>query len=310
MVAVLLLLAVLLDRYAGDRLRRAGLFPAELAAAGLYRWFESRKRQPQRSDGVLALALLLFPMLWVLFLLQEQLPIGWWWLIEVIGLYWALGLARLHRDALAVQKALVLEDTDAARRAIARLEDDRDPPSTTDALAERAAGRILQRSADALFGPVVWWLLAGLPGALGYRLLALLAEHWGGTSAQREGFGWAATRFHDWSGVLPAWLTAMTFVLVGRSRPAFAVLRATGDDRATGNRSLVGRTGQAAMGPVDDRLGLGGQTVPDWVSVSRSLVLVRRAVFAWLLFVVSVALLAWAAQGYLQGEFALPGFPV
>jgi len=176
-----------------------------------------------------------------------QLPGGW--LVEVIALYFALGLRSLADHARRVGDALAAGDLPAARNALARM-----VSRDTGHLDERrvAAGTIesvLENGSDAVFGAVFWFLVAGAPGVVVYRLVNTLDAMWGYRTAELAAFGWAAARLDDGLNWVPARLTVLTYALLG-GRPGAALhcTRVQGPRSESPNAGPVMAAGAGALG--------------------------------------------------------------
>ena len=81
-----------------------------------------------------------------------------------------------------------------------------------------------ENTTDAVVAPVCWALVAGAPGALGYRAVNTLDAMVGHHSDRYEHYGWASARLDDVANWVPGRVTAL---LVMAARPDRA-----GDDLA------------------------------------------------------------------------------
>jgi len=73
---------------------------------------------------------------------------------------------------------------------------------------------LIENSNDAIFGVIFWYLLAGAPAVVIYRLVNTLDAMWGYKNSRFRQFGWAAARLDDVLNWLPARLTVASFALV------------------------------------------------------------------------------------------------
>src|SRR5262249_15070898 len=122
--------------------------------------------------------------------LGRRLP-GW------LVLWTALGGRSLERAALALADALDRGDLDEARRLAPALVG-RDP-TALDAgeLARAAVESVAENTGDAVVAPLLWFAVAGTPGALAYRAANTLDAMVGHRSDRYREFGWAAARLDD-----------------------------------------------------------------------------------------------------------------
>lgn len=110
---------------------------------------------------------------------------------------------------LAVAAIVGRDTTDMGRPAVAR------------AAIESAA----ENFSDAVVAPVFWFLLAGLPGLLLYKMTNTADSMIGYLTPRHAEFGKAAARFDDALNWLPARLSAGLISLVGRRAKAWKTIR-------------------------------------------------------------------------------------
>ncbi|MDA8421534.1 MAG: adenosylcobinamide-phosphate synthase CbiB [Pseudomonadota bacterium] len=246
-----------------------------------WRWFR----------GVLAVTVLLVPFTLVAAVLTGPSPAGM--AAAVVLLYLALGGRSLVEHAARVQTALAAEDLREARIQVSRVVS-RDTADMMPTDVSRAAVEsVLENGNDAVFGALFWFLLAGAPGAVLYRLANTLDAMWGYRSPRYLRFGWAAARLDDLLNFIPARLTALTYALVGR--PADAIRcwwgqarqwdsRNAGAVMASGAGALQLRLGGPAVyqGQLHNRPVLGQGTSPQPRDIARALTLVRHGILLWL----------------------------
>ncbi len=100
-------------------------------------------------------------------------------LADTALLYLAIAPRSLAEHAARVQDALRREDLAEARlRAslmVSRETSEMDPQG----VARAATESVLENGNDACFAPLFWFLCAGAPGAVGYRLVNTLDAMWG-----------------------------------------------------------------------------------------------------------------------------------
>lgn len=141
----------------------------------------------------------------------------WGWTFEVLVLYLALGLRSLGEHARRIQRALEGDDIESARAAVGMMVSRDVRALDRRGVAAATIESVLENGNDAVFGTLFWFVVAGAPGALAYRLVNTLDAMWGYRTERLAAFGWAAARLDDVMNWPAARLTAITYGLVGRT---------------------------------------------------------------------------------------------
>lgn len=290
-IAIPAILAVLLDWLLGEPKRFHPLVGFGRLAQGI----ENRIYAQSRVSGAAVVALSLAP--WVALAAGlSALPGLWGAAFSVWALYFALGHKSLHDHVRPIVEALGAGDDAAARAAVSRIVS-RDSAALD--VAPAACETVLENGNDGVFGALFWFILAGAPGAIFYRLANTLDAMWGYKNARYLKFGWAAARLDDLLNWPPARLTALTYTLLGRTRLALKCWRAQAPRWDSPNAGPVMAAGAGALGvslggPAryqgewHDRPALGAGPKPAANDIGRALALVRHGVIVWL-----AVLLAW-----------------
>lgn len=232
---LILLITALLVRF--TPLRR-GVRP-DLALA----WAGYCSRLALRRSAWQALVCLLLPLLplelafWVL----EDLAQGFFVLLLGV-LVLLLGLSNnelLHAFGRRFEQAWARDDK-AAAALIA--EHELGIQATDDqSLLLQVRGRVLREALSGYFVPVLWFLLLGPLGALGYRLLRLFVDR---LPADAQGYAGSLVHAMEW---LPARLLAASFALVGHFDQVFEALRGVWGDWEQEVEPLLVTAAQAAL---------------------------------------------------------------
>ena len=178
---------------------------------------DSRRNNLFKFKGVLALILAVGPLSFVAYSLQQTLaqhPI----LATIfagIVLYLAMGWRSLIAHAKAISTPLAEGDLSASRAAVSLIVSRDTQDLNEHEIAKAATESVLENGADALFAALFWFIVAGIPGVVIYRLSNTLDAMWGYKNPQFLYFGWAAARFDDLLNFIPARLTALAYTLCG-----------------------------------------------------------------------------------------------
>lgn len=302
MTTVLLLLAaLLLDRMLGEPRR----FHPLVGFGNYAQWLERKlnRQGASRLHGAMAWGLALGPVCAVVTMLWLQPVLRPY--IDVLVLYFALGLQALREHAQRVAHALQDEDLTGARLRVGEIVSRDTANMQEQDIARAGVESVLENGNDAVFGALFWFMLLGAPGALLYRLANTLDAMWGYRTPRFLRFGWAAARIDDALNFIPARLTALSYALLGRTPTALHCWREqarawdspnAGPVMASGAGSLQVRLGGAAHyhGAMEQRPALGAGAVPHAADILRATSLVERSVLLWLLLALLASLLAEA----------------
>lgn len=226
------------------------LVPGLAAGVRNHRWFgrwlgwlsSLRGLAPWWRSGWGVLLALLPPLLAVALL--EAVFDGAAWglgglLFGLAALFYAWGPRDLDRD---VEEVLDGPDPDARRHAAARLSDGGVAPADADALVTAVFRNALRR----WFGVLLWFLLAGAVGAVGYRLVVLLvaAAASGRLPAGTARGARSVLRWIEWP---VAQLLSLTLALVGSFDRVIGAWREAGGAGFQLEPRFLGAAGRAAV---------------------------------------------------------------
>jgi adenosylcobinamide-phosphate synthase len=155
---------------------------------------------------------------------------------------------------------------------------------------------VLENGADAIFSVLFWFLVAGTPGVVVYRLANTLDAMWGYRTARFQDFGWFAARLDDLLNWLPARLTALGYALAGDLHRSFRCWRDQSGGLDSPNAGVVMTAGAGALGlvlggpgsyagMVKDKPWFGSGSAPRSGDIYRALDLVHKSLLYWLLAV-------------------------
>ncbi|MDH1263266.1 adenosylcobinamide-phosphate synthase CbiB [Pseudomonas sp. GD03944] len=253
-----------------------------------------------RSHGVSAWCLAVLP-LTLLAALLVQLP-GIGWAVEILALYAALGLKSLGEHAQPVAQALRLGDLPLARRRVGYMVSRNTTALDATGVARAGTESVLENGSDAVFAALFWFLVAGAPGVVLYRLSNTLDAMWGYRNERFERFGWAAAKIDDVLNYIPARLVALTYAVLGRPWRALVCWRRQAPQWDSPNAGPVMAAGAGALGvslggaaeyhgEVHERPSLGEGPQPRARDIERAMNLVNGGVLLWLVLMIALEVL-------------------
>lgn len=305
-VTFLLMAGVLLDLLLGEVRRWHPLVGIGNLAYALERRLNRAKLRFWR--GILAWLLAVVP------ITAGTAVLIWWlpahsyllWLCHAVLLYFSLGLRSLGEHNLPIAAALAQQDLTQARLLTARIVSRDTSNANEQDLTRASIESLLENGNDAVFGTLFWFMLAGGPGAVLYRIANTLDAMWGYRTERLRQFGCCAARMDDALNYLPARLTALSYTLLAptladrrrawrcwrRQAPAWDSPNA-GPVMASGAGALGIRLGGAAIyhGVLEQRPQLGEGASASGSDIYRAWRLVSHTTLFWLALAAIIATL-------------------
>ncbi|WP_299142686.1 adenosylcobinamide-phosphate synthase CbiB [uncultured Tateyamaria sp.] len=214
MTAILLAAAMALDALAGEprwlwaRVPHPAVLMGLLVGALDRHW---NAAPAQRAKGVAALVVLMSAGLLIGLVLSQ---LGG--LVSIVIAAVLLAQKSLIQHVRAVADGLRLSDT-AGRRAVAMIVS-RDVSTAKPSSVSRSAIESLSENfSDGVIAPAFWFLVAGLPGIIVYKIVNTADSMIGYLTPRHAAFGWAAARIDDVLNWIPARLTAALIAGAGGS---------------------------------------------------------------------------------------------
>jgi len=244
--------ALVLDLLLGEAKRYHPLVGFGSLVLRVERTFNRRQNDHKtigRCMGSFAYLLLVAPI--VLFSWVLELYFNDHVLIQILFCAWvlyiAIGWQSLLQHANAISIPLQLGDLNGARQAVGMIVS-RDTASLEEAdIASAATESVLENGADAIFSAIFWFVIAGVPGVVLYRLSNTLDAMWGYKTARFLYFGWCAARVDDVLNFIPARLTAASYAILGNTRLAIQCWKAQGRSWKSPNAGPVMAAGAGAL---------------------------------------------------------------
>lgn len=289
-ILIIVLLAILLDHLIPDR---HGFKPFVW-----YRdWAESieeRFNGGKRTHGIGAVVLATLPIVAGVFLIHYILgELGWILRIafDVVVLYLCVDIHRLGKTAGAISSALESGDLSEADEKLRELTGKNASDKSDTNIARAAVEGVLKQGNSLIVSPIFWFILLGPVGAVLQRLSCILDSLWGHRYERFAEFGWAAARFDDLMGWIPARITALSYALMGSFEDALHCWRKrvgvwsdinSGPLLASGFGAMHMQICEAAEeGEYEERVS-DLTVVPDAGHVHRAVALVWRVLLLWL----------------------------
>lgn len=312
-IAVLMTAGVLLDLLLGEARRFHPLVGFGNLAIALERRLNRGNPGGARfARGLLAWLLAVLPLTalcWILIAALASTATAAGLAAHAIVLYFCLGLRSLRDHNLPIAAALSQGDLPQARLLTACIVS-RDTTNATESdLTKASAESLLENGNDAVFGTLFWFMVAGAPGALLFRLANTLDAMWGYRTERLSNFGSTAARLDDALNFIPARLTALSYVLLAPGMPAkrraWLCWRTqapawsspnAGPVMASGAGALGIQLGGAAVynGEIEQRPPLGAGRTVCGTDIARAWRLVARTTALWLLCAALAALVTGA----------------
>jgi len=302
LLSISIAVALLLDRILGEPRRFHPLVGFGNLALFVERQLigDSLSRMRGVVAVLLLIALVLLPITFLLIQILAWMP-RLEWLLLALSLYLAVGGRSLEQHAMRVAATLEENNLAEARQRVAMI-----VSRDCEALDEQGVARatvetVLENGSDAIFAPIFWFLLLGIPGVVLYRIVNTLDAMWGYRNERYRYFGWAAARLDDVMNWVPARLTALGYTLAGATQSAWQCWRVQGRQMASPNAGVVMAAGagalQVELGGVAQyhgewfdkpQLGIGKSVSPG--DITRAIALINRTTIIWLVVIAIVEL--------------------
>jgi adenosylcobinamide-phosphate synthase len=208
MSAGLLIGAMLLDAALGEPRWLWSRVPHPAVLMGrVVGWAEAQlnKGEDRRAKGIIAMTGLGLAALLLGWLVHLVPDCG---LIEMLAVAILLAQKSLVQHVQAVADAIRLSLGDG-RRMVARIVGRDTAALDEPAVARAAIESAAENLSDGVIAPIFWYLVAGLPGLLLYKVTNTADSMIGHMTPRYREFGWAAARFDDLLNLIPARLTAV-----------------------------------------------------------------------------------------------------
>ena len=292
---IVLVLALLLDKYFGEPRSFHPLVGFGKLANGIEKWLYGAEKSAdyqRRLRGILAVLLAVLPLTLLASMVYVHSTLQF--VFEVLIVTIAIGANSLEIHARKIIEPLQNNNLNSARKNIALIVSRDTSKMQQPEIIRATVESVLENGNDAVFAAIFWYLLAGIPGVLAYRLINTLDAMWGYRNRHYLYFGWAAARLDDVFNWLPARLCALTYVLLGNRELALHSWQYQASKWDSPNAGPVIAAGAGALG-----VSLGGKAVydgivhhrpivgsgpgPELPDIGHSIGLVNRGIIMWLI---------------------------
>lgn len=308
MLSLILFCAYMLDRLLGEPRHWHPLVGFGRMADYLEKRLNPQSEQLKPKQiiiGSLALCLLItavtLVVIAILSLLSETMAL----LFSLFGLYLCLGNQSLREHVTTIKLHLLNDDLASARQAVAMIVSRDTHAMDQQACIKATLESNLENANDAVFATIFWFTVAGLPGAVVYRLVNTLDAIWGYRTQRFNLFGRAAARLDDLLNLIPARLTALSFCFLGNSSQAWQAWRQQAASWKSPNAGVVMASGAGALkiqlggaadyhGKQQQRSVLGCCRSDLEISdIDHSLKLIRFSLWLWLALIAFIQISIW-----------------
>ena len=241
-----LLFALLLDAAFGEPKFLWNRWPHPVVLIGrLIGWCDDRfnRGEARKARGVAMVAALGLGAVVIGWILAAIPDFG---LIEV-GVAAVLIAQRSLTDHVQAVADALRQSLAAGKREVAKIVGRDTAPMDESAVARGAIESAAENLSDGVIAPAFWFLVAGLPGILLYKVVNTADSIIGHRTPRHEQFGWAAARLDDLLNLIPARLTAALIALAHGWMDAAPILR-----DAPKHRSPNAGWPESALAPVLD----------------------------------------------------------
>lgn len=207
----------ILDRMAGDpeRLPHPVVWFGKVISALEHRLNHGRYRLFKGAVVCLGLVSAVFLLTWGLLYVCSPIP-ALHLILQTIGVFYCLAGTTLIREVKDVFRACD-ESLDAGRRQVSRIVGRDTATLSANEVKTAALETLAENMSDGVVAPLFWYMLAGLPGMMAYKMINTLDSMIGYRNERYGDFGCVAARTDDVANLIPARLTAFLMVMVSGS---------------------------------------------------------------------------------------------
>ncbi|MCW8329131.1 adenosylcobinamide-phosphate synthase CbiB [Photobacterium sp. SDRW27] len=283
-----------LDKWLGEPKRFHPLVGFGRLAKKCESWCRAISFISTKQQGIVAWCLSVMPLVLLSYLLLSliaqfsviALVVG-----NVVILYLTIGGKSLIEHAENIYDPLQRGDIEQARYQVSMIVSRNTEKMGEKEITSSTIESVLENGNDAVFGPMIWFLIFGAPGAVLFRLANTLDAMWGYKNEKYIDFGWFSAKTDDVLGWLPARVTAVVYALQGNFQQALACWQQQAKECKSPNGGVVMTTGAGSLnieiggptyyhGVLHDKNPMGAGAPASWDSIPKANQLVTRGSFA------------------------------
>jgi len=241
----------------------------------------------RRGIGVFALLVSTLPFLVIAIYLSSL-----HFLFDLLMLTLAIGWQSLREHGIDIRNALVSNDIPLARKNLRKVVSRDTAQLNETEICSASVESILENGNDAIFSAIFWFLIAGGPGVLLFRLVNTLDAMWGYKTSRYLHFGWAAARLDDVMNYIPARLTALSYYLTSLNYSALQCWSQQAKHWKSSNAGAVMASGAGSLnvklggiayynGKAEDRPMLGTSNLAKTSDIDAAINLISLSLKLW-----------------------------
>lgn len=301
MTFLIILFALLLDQVIGEVKTWHPLVGFGLLANKAEKFLRQSSKtiiqqRQQRARGIIALLLITLPFVFLTYEIINQVPPALAFFLNLIILYFAIGAKSLKQHAQNIYRPLINNKIEDAKKQTQYIVSRDTKNMSENDISKAAIESVLENGNDAIFGVLFWFIIAGAPGAILFRLVNTLDAMWGYRNERFLHFGWAAAKTDDAMNYVPARLTALSYACLGQFKNAITCWRAqaplwdspnAGPVMASGAGALLIKLGGKATyhNKVHTRPTLGSHHAAKANDINKAIKLVDHSIVLWLVVI-------------------------
>lgn len=292
--ALILVASLWLDKWLGEPSRFHPLVGFGRLAKKCECWCRAIPFISTRQQGVVAWVLAVMPLValsYFLLSLIAQYSLIVSVVFNVLILYLTIGGKSLIEHAENIYHPLKRGDIKDARYQVSMIVSRNTEKMGEKEITSSTIESVLENGNDAVFGPMIWFVIFGAPGAILFRLANTLDAMWGYKNEKYIDFGWFSAKTDDVLGWLPARITAVVYAFQGNFHQALACWKRQAKECKSPNGGVVMTAGAGSLnveiggptyyhGVLHDKKPMGVGKPASWDAIAKANQLVTRGSFA------------------------------
>lgn len=206
----------------------------KLISAGEKRWNQGKYKARNGTIFTLVLILSVFLICYRLLIWAGWISINLQTLFIGIGVFYCLAGKTLIMEVKAVFDA-VERNTEEGRQQLSRIVGRDTSELSPQEIRTAALETLAENLSDGVIAPMFWFLLAGLPGMMTYKMVNTLDSMIGYKNEKYKDFGRTAAKIDDIANYIPARLTAYLMLAVSKNWDKRNFVQRYGPEHASPN---------------------------------------------------------------------------